>query len=128
MTTVVDRTLLSALPDILEVPEFTAADQECLDEIRAVLERRNALSRFGVTLLHQHFDMTDDEILVETIDVENRILTSRPEKLAGLTGSGIETSWRLDHPASMQVCETLCQPDRDAQGNPIHMRPHYRTD
>lgn len=121
------RASLPRLPDIHEVEPLGPDDQACIDEIREVLERHGALQRFGVTLLHQHFDVADHEVLVEKIDVERRILTSSPEAVEGV-GSGIETSWRLDHPSRMQICETLCQPDRDRDGNPIHMRPHYRTD
>ena len=116
---------LPKLPDITEVAPVGGKDQACIAEVRAVLDRHCALHRFGLTLLHQHFDMSDDEILVESVDAENRVLTIRPAKVD--TRDGIETSWRLDDPAAMQRCETLCQPDRDAQGNPIHFRPHYTT-
>jgi hypothetical protein len=114
------------LPDINDVVPVGPQDQACMDEVREVLERHGALQRFGLTLLHQHFDIAEDEVLVESIDVENRILLSTPKKVATI-GASVETSWRLDDPTRQQVCETLCQPDRDRDGNPIHMRPHYRT-
>ncbi len=113
-------------PDILDVSPIGPADEACLQEIRSVLARHGALQRFGVTLLHSHFPVGKGEVLVETIDVENRTLVTSPRD-ADTVVSGMETSWRLDHPTGMQVCETLCQPDRDRDGNPIHMRPHYRT-
>lgn len=116
---------LPRLPDIDEVAPVGPPDQACIDEVRAVLEKHGALRRFGLTLLHQHFDIAADEVLVETIDQENRILTTQPMSIDALTGSGVETSWRLDSPSRMQVCETLCQRDRDQEGNPYHRRAHY---
>ena len=116
----------ASLPDISEVEPFGPADQACFDEVRSVLERHGALSRFGLTLLHQHFEVAEDEVLVERIDVENRTLQTQPLKRETV-GASIQTSWRLDDPVLGQRCESQCQPDRDAEGNPIHMRPHYTT-
>jgi hypothetical protein len=92
-----------------------------------VLEQHGALQRFGLTLLHQHFDMGDDEILVESIDVTNRVLTLRPRPTGATRGVAVETSWRLDDPRAQRRCETLCQADRDAKGNPYHRSQHYTT-
>lgn len=117
---------LPRLPDIMEVRPVGSEDDAIFDEIRAVLERHNALGRFGVTLLHQHFDIGDDEVLVEQIDALNRILDTRPVPKA-LATNGIETSWRLDDPSCRRRCETQCQPDRDWEGRPFHRRAHYTT-
>jgi hypothetical protein len=67
-------------PDITEVKPADAADMGVLAEIQDVLKRHNALGRFGVNLLHQHFDMAKDEIMVEYTDVEARTQTLRVEK------------------------------------------------
>lgn len=117
---------LSARPlsDIREVEPFGPKDQACFDEVRDVLARHGMLSRFGVTLLHRHFEVGNDEVLVERIDVEKRILQTTPVPRDEV-GDAIQTSWRFDDSVIGQMCETQCQPDRDAQGNPIHMRPHY---
>jgi hypothetical protein len=104
-------TPLPVLPDIDEVPPLSEADQPCLDEIRAVLVKHDALLRFGVALLHEHFEVADDEILVETIDVASRTLTSRPEKIADLGHyRSVETSWRLDDRTAMARCTSACRP------------------
>jgi transcriptional regulator with XRE-family HTH domain len=117
---------LPKLPPNEAVEPVGGRDQVCFDEVRGVLERHGALGRFGITLLHQHFDIAPDEVLVETVDVENRVLVTRPQK-ASTVASSIETSWRLDDPTGRQRCETICQPDRDWQGNPYHRRAHYAT-
>lgn len=106
-------TLPSALPqlrDIDEVAPLGPDDQACVDEIRAVLAKHDALQRFGLTLLHDHFPVADDEMLVEEIDVENRILMSRPEKIRP-DDRVIETSWRLDDMTGMARCRTVCKSD-----------------
>lgn len=104
-------TPLPVLPDIDEVAPLSTTDQPCLAEVRAVLAKHGALLRFGVTLLHEHFAVGDDEILVETIDAESRTLTSRPEKIAELGEyTSVETSWRLDDPTAMARCTSACRP------------------
>ncbi|EWC60764.1 hypothetical protein UO65_3905 [Actinokineospora spheciospongiae] len=104
---------LPALPDIDDVPPLTEADRPCFDDLRAVLAEHGMLGRFGIALLHEHFEVADDEILVETIDVATRTLVSRPEKIADLGAyASVETSWRLDDPdtAPMARCTTACRP------------------
>jgi hypothetical protein len=57
------------LPDIddSDAGTLTLADQVCLEEIGDCLLRSNANSRFGVTLLHSHFLIDDDETFVEEV-------------------------------------------------------------
>jgi len=84
------------LPDISEVGPLTAEDMDCMQEIADVLRRRDRLSRFGVTLLHKHFPVMDDEMLVESCDAKARTLTIRPVKKDEI--SELEytaTSWDL---------------------------------
>lgn len=104
---------LPVLPDIDDVPPLSETDRPCFDELRAVLAKHGMLQRFGIALLHEHFEVADDEILVETIDVATRTLTSRPEKITDLGAyASVETSWRLDDPdtAPMARCTTTCRP------------------
>lgn len=115
-------TSLPLLPDIDELRPFGPEDQACFDELRAVLERHGALGRFGLTLLHRHFDVADDEVMVEFIDADTRTQIFRPRPIAEV-GGGIETSWRLDDPRAQRRCETQCIPDRDSQGNPVPSPP-----
>ena len=114
------------LPDINDVQPVSAADDAVFAEIREVLERHDALQRFGVTLLHQHFDVAESEVLLETIDVENRVLISKPATKAG-HGSSIETSWRLDTLSGARECETRCSTARNFDGDEYHQATHYKT-
>lgn len=90
-------TMLNDLMPI-DAPEraLSAADVECLQEVRAVLARHDQMNRFGVTLLHKHFDVADGECLIETTDSDRReqsITVMRREDLDGQ--EVIETAWRF---------------------------------
>lgn len=98
----------ASIPDIDEVPPLSAADRECLAEIRDVLARYNNLGRFGINLIHKHFEIGEDECLVEFTDVENRTLTVRPMKKVAVGGSAIETQWQLATGDALVICEQQC--------------------
>ena len=124
MTTIAGARL--QLPDIDDVTPFGSQDQDCIDELCQVLDRYGALERFGIMLLHQHFELGPDEVLVEAADVDSRVLTIRPQKV-GQLGSTIETSWRFGPLTGQQRCETLCEKDRNFDGEEYHRRAHYTT-
>jgi len=97
----------ASIPDIADVPPLSDRDRECLRELRDVLARHGNLDRFGLNLIHRHFDIAADECLVETIDVESRTLTVRPMK-KGSVGQAIETQWRLSDGEVLAVCDQQC--------------------
>lgn len=68
------------------------------DQIRELLTTHGTSQRFGLTLLHQHFDTGEDEALLERINRENRTLTLRPARVTDPCRSA-EISWRLDDPS-----------------------------
>ena len=90
----------ATLPYINDVLPITEADHTMMAEIKGVLAKHNALARFGVCLLHDHFSLADDEFMVESEDNQHRTLTTRPMKASQLSDSVtlIETQWRLDTP------------------------------
>ncbi len=118
-------TSLPQLLDIDDVRPVDETDQIIFDEVREVLERHAALHRFGLTLLHTHFEVSEDEVLVESIDKESRTLTLRPKDLVNAK-SAIETSWRLDDPVARQRRETMCEPIPQQYGGG-HNRNHFTT-
>jgi hypothetical protein len=69
------------LPNIDDTPHLDSEDERCLNEIRAVLLRHGKASRLGVAVLHQHFQLESDEVLVEHCDPSLRTLTSKPIKI-----------------------------------------------
>lgn len=119
-TVVITRPMQWAFtPDISEVPPLSDGDRECIRELRDVLERHGRLGRFGINLIHKHFEVGDDEVLVETIDAENRVLTVRPVNKADMP-EAIEAQWQLASGEVVQVCPVYC---RTANGH----SPYHRT-
>lgn len=80
----------SSLEHIDDVRPIDERDADCLEEIRHVLEKHGSLRRFGVALLHSHFGVADDELLLETTDVEKREHWVRPVKKAFMEEAGLE--------------------------------------
>lgn len=73
-----------ALPDI----DLTSAgvlgidDHVCLAEVGRCLVEERSNERFGVTLLHSHFPVWNDEILVEEAHTDQQSITLRPVSAA----------------------------------------------
>jgi hypothetical protein len=67
------------LPDIDSTGAsiITSEDQSCLEGIGNYLLQARAHARFGVTLLHSHFPVDDDETLLEEIHYDERAITLR---------------------------------------------------
>ena len=85
-------------------------DMECMAELRKVLLKHNAADRFAVHLVHRHFDMKDDEILVEYSDLAARTQTIRVEKTRDTLANTIPTTWMLKDdvkPTTICVCAVV---------------------
>jgi len=105
---------LAGLPHIDALTARSVDDEACLKEIREVLARHQRLDRFGVTLLHHHFAVAEDEIMVEECDEENRVLISRPQKVAAIdVARAIQTNWRLDADLATAKCTQVCTYNSD---------------
>jgi hypothetical protein len=99
-------------PFLRSLSPRTAADNALFAELKDVLERHHAVSRFGIALLHDHFDMAPDELLAETCDAATRTLVCRPARRADLRGVPLDTMWRLDIEGSREVqCVATCYID-----------------
>jgi len=79
----------STLKHIADVEPIGDGDEACLEEIRLVLQKHNCLDRFGVSLLHSHFELDDDELMLETTDLNKREHWIRPVKRSSLEEFGI---------------------------------------
>lgn len=108
----------NTLKDIDEVRKIDDTDAPCLEEIRAVLEKHNCLDRFGISLLHSHFQVADDEILLETTDPAKREHWVRPVKRSELERGGVvaqPTILRFDEAGWSQHCG--CAPHSKGHGH-----------
>lgn len=85
------------LPSIHDVRPIDDADRACLDEIRGVVERHGKVNRYGVALLHQHFELREGEVLVEHCDLDARTLSTAPQAATSeVLERYIPTIWRFD--------------------------------
>jgi hypothetical protein len=48
-----------------DVTVASAIDEPLFNELREILRKHGALRRFGITFLHPHFHMDDDELFLE---------------------------------------------------------------
>lgn len=98
--------LSKKLPHITEVKPLSEKDSAVMTDLYETLKKHNALQRFGITLLHEHFQVDDEEVLVEFTDIASRtqvikpVLKDDPELL-----DAIETSWRLDTGVPVMACK-----------------------
>jgi|SRR3989344_4881957 len=113
----------SRLPDIDRVRPKTKEDDGLFRELAGVLERHNALDRFGINLLHTHFPINEGEVLLETTDRKTREQVIRPVSLDAIQRQGIlETSWRLGPNGDVRMaCHCLMTPDGSSH------QGHYET-
>ncbi|MCB0448176.1 MAG: hypothetical protein KDD03_11840 [Gelidibacter sp.] len=100
----------SKLYDIDEVEPINDKDHEVLEEIRNILVKHQYTERFGITLLHKHFDIADDEILMETTDEVARTSVVQAQKKDGQEKiNSIETMWKFsDDIMADTVCKQVC--------------------
>jgi len=96
---------MNSFPHVNEVIPLSEADAPLVRELSEVLKKYGALERFGLTLLHRHFPFSDNELLLETTDVESRVQTIKPVPKAVLANEKyIETAWRLDTGVAITSC------------------------
>ncbi|WP_258564899.1 hypothetical protein [Streptomyces sp. WELS2] len=82
------------LPRFEEAEGLGPEDSEFVRDIVAVLAKHGNLDRFGLCLLHDHFPLAADEVLVETNDPRARTLRVHVEK-ADRTRHVKASQWRF---------------------------------
>jgi len=112
------------LRDIDDTPGPSQEERSQLERLAAFMKREGMTARFGITLLHKHFEVEDDEMLVESCDPENRTLTiqsMKKEELAKVAGGYKQTQWRYDGANGNLACVLLCS--NVGQGHNISHAP-----
>lgn len=95
--------------DLFDCAPISEADITCMKDVRAVLEKHGKLDRFALHLIHKHFDIAGDEILVEYSDASRREQFFRVEKANSETAKqATPTTWTLEgmEPMAYCVCAT----------------------
>jgi hypothetical protein len=111
MTIVVQPMTWRNEADIGEIDPLSDRDAPVLNALREVLLKHDALDRFGIQLLHRHFDIAENESMVEYIDEKNRTLTLRAEP-SRPSKDTIITAWRFtsdgEGPMPTMACKYEC--------------------
>jgi len=95
--------------DIDDIEPVNNSDSKCMEEVRDVLKRHNRLDRFGLALLHKHFDLQDDEVMLEKYFEDDRTLVLKPEKLKNITHKTVGTIYVLKEGIQpVARCPTYC--------------------
>lgn len=95
------------IADLHDVPALSDADFDCMRDIREVLLKHDKVDRFALHLVHKHFDLQDDEVLVEYNDAGPREQYFRVEKATPeILENSIPTTWTLEgmQPLARCVC------------------------
>lgn len=97
-TAVLESRAPERLPDIDEIPGLRTIDLALFHEMAARMDELGIdRSRVIVSLGHQHFDIAENEVLLEEVDPEARILTTRVVKRDSLDPvTAMPTTWRMD--------------------------------
>jgi hypothetical protein len=98
---------VNRLTAIDEVERRLDSEARLFGEVREVLKRYGVERKYGLALLHKHFDLADDEVMMEYTDVENRTLTTKPARRSEVSGDVVETLWSLES-GTMTVCVGFC--------------------
>ena len=115
-----------SLRDIDDVEPVSDHDALILADLKAVLVRHGATERFGVCLLHRHFDLADDECLMESTDVEQRVSVLNVEKRTD-TPAKIPTMWRFGPTITADTkCQLYCLVHEGPNGG-NHIYRHATT-
>lgn len=97
--TVIEKKLnaWSQLPDIEKVTDrLSVKDEQFLERIGRILVAYRQTSRFAVTLLHSHFEVSGEEVLVERLDEGRKFLVTEVRGLSAISADEtiIPKSWR----------------------------------
>ncbi|MEM7281071.1 MAG: hypothetical protein AAF438_05535 [Pseudomonadota bacterium] len=77
----------------------------CMGEVTEVLRKYGLDGRIGLSILHNHFPVADDEIMFEHVDEENREQTFKPAKRSDLDPDDVFVSiWDPSNGRAMGCC------------------------
>ena len=91
-----------------------------LKEVSLILKKYNKDKKFGIQLLHSHFNIDADEILHETNNKVKRQLLTKAIKKNKLPKGSYATSWSLDvkgMPCPLLFC---CDGTDNGTGKPLY--------
>jgi hypothetical protein len=95
----------TGIADLEDTPPLSDDDFACMRDIRDVLLKHNKVSRFALHLIHKHFNLEEDEVLVEYNDAGPREQYFKVEKAdSEIVKHSIPTTWTLEDMTPMARC------------------------
>lgn len=112
------------LPDIADAPDVAGNEvlRDKLERLKDFMRSEGLDKHLGIMLNHRHFDIEDDEVLVETCDEDTRTLTIHPVKRSKMASlpEVKQTQWRVDVNGILLGCVQVCI--NTGQGHsPVHV-------
>ena len=108
--------LLTNTNDLNHIDEvsdgFSEKALDVIEKIKAIVLENKLEKEIGVTFLHKHFEIADDEILLEECDEASRTLTIRPVKKTtadAISEKVTQTMYRFDDVYGLG-CTQICSP------------------
>jgi hypothetical protein len=104
------------LSRIIDVATIDSREEACLQELQTVIEKHGMEMKLGVALLHKHFDINEDQMLVETNSRRRGELVTRPVSTKDVDPNQLVTTiWRFD--GGMRYGCTFCNKDHCESGD-----------
>jgi hypothetical protein len=89
--------------------QLSSTELEMIKEVFQIFSKYTGVTReFGVQLVHSHFALEEGEILYETHDKENRILSVRPARLGQFKNPPLATAWQQEERGQIEVAMFCC--------------------
>jgi len=120
------------LSNLMDVANLSQTDNDCLNEIQSILNKYDLTQKFGVALLHKHFEIAEDEMLIERTYLKDKRLETKPEKLGDSNPEDfITTMWRFDKEQryGCSVCSRLplCRLSCEGQQLELSLNPFIHS-
>jgi len=110
MSVTVSPVQWAELENIDDIEPLNDSDTQCLAELRDVLARHGRLNRFGVALLHSHFDLQANEILLESVNTQDRLLITSIVTQSEAPTNHVGTIWALQEGITpVAYCKAYCK-------------------
>ncbi len=89
--------------------QLSSSEIEMMNEVFGVFKKYADKTRsFGLQLVHSHFPIAENEILYETHDKKNRVLTVVPVDRDSLKTKPLATAWQQTKNGGITVAMFCC--------------------
>ena len=88
--------------------QLSSEERKMMKEVGSIFSKYKGKTRqFGLQLIHSHFQLAEDEILHETHNKRNRVLTTIPVKI-DRTKDALATAWQISANGKIIVSMFCC--------------------